>query len=1147
MLAGGFAPCLPAWPIKKIKLQGRHAGFNTDDLIVFANEPNGSREAKLLAQIKRSIDITKQDRTFGEVIRAAWNDFRDPTLFTPGTDAIALITGPLSVADVRDTRTILEWARHSEDANEFIGNVDRTFFSSPQKRAKLQAFRAHLRNANDGTDVSDDDLWKFMRCYHLLGYDLDIKLGVTVSLLHTLISHCSAADPHSLWSKMIVEVQSANRNAGTLTAETLSLDLREAFRKPTVRTIPEVLVTAGDVAVTPALASARYSTETAVAGLVGSWVESSDHDRSVIEELSATPYRAWIGRVREDLFQTGTLLRLIDGRWSFTDRHKAWTTLGPHLFDEHIDRFRKIAISTLTERDPRFELPPDKRYAASIVGKVLLHSTFLRKGIAESLALLGSCPKALTSCSFGRAEATACRVVREVLANSDWVLWASLNDLLPLLAESAPTEFLDAAESAMNDDQCPYDAIFAQESPGIFGGNYMTGLLWALETLAWDPQYLTRVVIILGALARRDPGGNWGNRPANSLTTILLPWLPQTCAPVANRKTAVELLIREAPHIAWSLLLCLLPKSHQVSSGSRKPLWRELIPEGRPAEVTPEEYREQVTAYAELAVGMAERDRSRLAGLIDHLNNLPESTREQLLTYLESSEILSLSEEGRLPLWTELVNLVSKHRKYRNANWAMGPEQVSRVAGVAERLAPATPIYRHRRLFTQRDADLWEERGNYEEQQKELERRRRSAVGEIFAGGGVTAVLGFAESVESPSCAGLAFGAVAPSTADREVLPRLLTTPARSLAQFAEGYVRGRFVAQGWQWVDEIDMSGWLPTQKGQLLAHLPFVHDAWGRVSRLLGDAESSYWTKTDAVCWGNENGLESAVDRLAQYGRPRAAIRCLAAMSQRKQRVHAEQAVRVLLGAVNSEESPYAMDAYDAIEVIKALQDDPDASPDDLVQVEWAYLPLLDEYNDASPELLEQRLANDPAFFCEVIRAVFRAEGQAPPPQEPTEQERSLAANAYQLLRGWRTPPGSQKGGLFDGGALSTWLKEVRRSCAESGHLEVAMKRAGHVLRYAPPDPGGLWIHSSVAAALDAPDANDMRDGFVAELFESRGVYECTGGREEREIAKKYRVQAEEVERCGYHRLADSLRRLAAGYEHEADREEREDASDD
>jgi hypothetical protein len=72
-------------------------------------------------------------------------------------------------------------------------------------------------------------------------------------------------------------------------------------------------------------------------------------------------------------------------------------------------------------------------------------------------------------------------------------------------------------------------------------------------------------------------------------------------------------------------------------------------------------------------------------------------------------------------------------------------------------------------------------------------------------------------------------------------------------------------------------------------------------------------------------------------------------------------------------------------------------------------------------------------------------------------------------------------------------------------------------------------------------------MRDGFVAELFESRGVYECTGGREEREIAKKYRVQAEEVERCGYHRLADSLRRLAAGYEHEADREEREDASDD
>jgi hypothetical protein len=109
------------------------------------------------------------------------------------------------------------------------------------------------------------------------------------------------------------------------------------------------------------------------------------------------------------------------------------------------------------------------------------------------------------------------------------------------------------------------------------GSNYLTGLLWALETLAWDAEYLPRVVVILGELAVRDPGGNWANRPANSLAEILLPWLPQTCAPLPKRRAAVETLLKEHPEVAWKLLLSLLPSAHQVSSYSRKPAWREII------------------------------------------------------------------------------------------------------------------------------------------------------------------------------------------------------------------------------------------------------------------------------------------------------------------------------------------------------------------------------------------------------------------------------------------------------------------------------------------------------------------------------------------------------------------------------------------
>src|SRR5690606_13202294 len=92
MLTGRVAPCLPPWLITKIKLQGHYAGFNVDDFIVFTEDFQTGKQAKLLAQIKHAIRITQNDKIFGEVIQAAWNDFNNPEIFTQKTDSIALIT-----------------------------------------------------------------------------------------------------------------------------------------------------------------------------------------------------------------------------------------------------------------------------------------------------------------------------------------------------------------------------------------------------------------------------------------------------------------------------------------------------------------------------------------------------------------------------------------------------------------------------------------------------------------------------------------------------------------------------------------------------------------------------------------------------------------------------------------------------------------------------------------------------------------------------------------------------------------------------------------------------------------------------------------------------------------------------------------------
>jgi hypothetical protein len=270
-------------------------------------------------------------------------------------------------------------------------------------------------------------------------------------------------------------------------------------------------------------------------------------------------------KAREVLNLPNSPFSLLNGTWKIIERGDLWDALGRYIFDQHLDAFRESAVAVLTEHDPSFDLPTGERFAANIYGKVFTHSSILRMGLAEGLAILGSKPDALIRCSQGKAELTAILAIREIFSQADWVLWGSLNSLLPVLSEAAPDEFLEAVENALKLSPCPFDELFSQEGNGITGGNYMTGLLWALEALAWDENYLVRVCVVLGELSSHDPGGRWANRPANSLVTILLPWFPQTIASVEKCKVAVETLSREFPEIAWKLIISLLPNQHQTS------------------------------------------------------------------------------------------------------------------------------------------------------------------------------------------------------------------------------------------------------------------------------------------------------------------------------------------------------------------------------------------------------------------------------------------------------------------------------------------------------------------------------------------------------------------------------------------------------
>ena len=1136
MLTGGCAPCLPCWPVTEIKLQGKVGGFDTDDLIVTVEKAGTKAQRKLLVQVKHSITITNSSTLFGEVIQAAWNDFNNSKVFAKGKDKIALITGPLSATDEHNVQWLLNQARCTKDADEFFRIVRQAKFSPSKSSEKLDVIEHHLKVANGGTKIPRECLYSFLRHFCLLDYDLGEESGVVLSLLHSHIAQFEPQGPRLVWSRVVDMVQTWNQNAGTITPANLPEDLLDNFKQKPVMEMPDEFKKVHEVQKTD---WTHHSDATclALAILIGSWSEQSERDKQTLTGLLGIDYNEWLQKAREILHLPDSPLSLKNGTWKVENRVELWNQLGSRILDNDLDTFKSLATIVLKESDPAFDLSPDERHAAGCYGKVLDHSGALRKGIAEGLAILGNHPTACIHCLQGKAEWTSILTIREIFSDSGWVLWGSLNRLLPVLAEAAPDECLKTVEGALQLTPCPFDELFAQESDYR---NHLTGLFWALEGLAWDERYLVQVCMILGKLASRDPGGSWTNRPSNSLVTILLPWLPQTTAPIQKRKATMETLINELPDIGWNLLVQLLPNQYRTSSGSHKPAWRNTIPDDWEKRVTKEEYWEQSSFYAELAVSSAGHNFQRLSELIDRFNSLPRSAFDQLIEVLSSSDVSDLPETQRRLIWDRLTRFTNKHRRFPDAVWALPDELIAHIEGVSKELAPTDPFYLYHHLFSEPNVDLYDENSNWKEQQKKLDERRESAIKEIFRQGGIDHVIRFAQSVLSPSPVGRALSAITDHVIEQALLPQLLNSGDIKLESMVREYISKKHSTMSWNWSDEIVKSNWTPIQKGCFLACLPFDSGAWERADQWLGELQSEYWSRTNAFAHEEaDDRLEIAIEKLIEHGRPYAAINCLHRMRHIGKPINTELCIRALLAVVSSSNEPSnSMDDHRIVELIKFLQSESSVDAEDLIKIEWAYVSLLDIPGETSPKLLESKLAGDPEFFCEVIRLIYRPEKDDQPLQAPSEEQVAMATNAQKLLEIWQTPPGLMEDGTFSPEHFRNWLQQVKTICLESDHLEAALIHVGEILIHAPADPSGLWVHRTIATALNDHDADLMRNGYSTGVYNSRGIHGVDPtGKLEKDLADKFLHKSDEVENAGFHRLANTLRTLADDYVKEAE----------
>ena len=194
---------------------------------------------RLLAQVKHHAAITKSDPDFRAALEDAWADFNKPDVFTQERDVIALISGPQPDRAIQHVRPLLDWARTSATAAEFVAKVNTAQFSSDEKRNYFKIFREMLTEIA-GDAVTDESLWSFLKHFHLLSYDFDMQGSKDEASVLTVLEMArnlgGVLDPQAIWDGLIRQAQEWNQTAGTFTAMHLPARLKEAVQPQLLKT-----------------------------------------------------------------------------------------------------------------------------------------------------------------------------------------------------------------------------------------------------------------------------------------------------------------------------------------------------------------------------------------------------------------------------------------------------------------------------------------------------------------------------------------------------------------------------------------------------------------------------------------------------------------------------------------------------------------------------------------------------------------------------------------------------------------------------------------------------------------------------------------------------------------------------------------------
>lgn len=896
----------------------------------------------------------------------------------------------------------------------------------------------------------------------------------------------------------------------------------------------------------PAWASDDDTAKTLVPlALIGAWHAEPEADREIVSYVADRKYEV----VEDDVAR---LLRFDDSPVWSAGRYRGVASKIDALFaiarmvtSVDLDRFFLAAEYVLSESDPALELPEEKRWAAALYDKMRDHSGALREGICETLIILSVHGNDLFQNRLGiDVESRVAVLIRKLLTPLTIEKLLTHDRDLPRYAEAAPDEFLKIIEEDLRrNEPVVFGLLKPVDSSSFWTSPSRTGLLWALECLAWKPQNLSRVSALLAQLSRSKIDDNWANKPDASLQAIFRSWMPQTAASVEQRVKVLEMLTKRFPEVGWEVCIEQIKPGSRIGHYSYRPRWRSDA-SGAGQVVTHKEFYEFNRRALDLLIAWPLHNEKTLGDLVESLEGMPDKDQSKVWNLIE--EWSEKADETAKASLRERIRRFAFTRRGRRLKL----EQITRdrAREAYELLRPSDPVVRHGWLF----ADQWvqesvdeieDEDFDYRKRDERIDKLRREAITEIWTKDGFDGV----KKLLAHSGAAHTVGRYA-APCVRGVKPRI-DFIRRCLSLEGDIQSKAEWCLQGFLWeIGEKSRTGVLQAaaeglpskEQRRLFVCAPFQASTWRLLDGYDEDICSGYW-KDVFPSWGRHTPAEltEIIDRLLEAWRPRAAFHAVHMDFKNIETSHLKRLLRDVATVDAEPAGHFKLDRYYLSKALDSLDGRAGVTRDEMAQLEFLFIHALDHSEHGIPNL-ESQIAESPTVFVQALALAYkrRDEGEDPPEWriENPGQRAAVASAAHHLLDQIRKIPGTDENGRIDAAALSAWLAEVRRLCRIHGRGKVGDHCLGQILAKAPADEDGLWPCKPVRDAMEEIASSEISRGFYIGVYNARGVHlRGEGGDQERQLAAKYQAWAQRLQ-FDYPYVGGVLEEIAVSYEREA-----------